>query len=399
MASFKHEIYAVFFAFSLFSTTLPSPADADSINPQLFGQCVWDGTHDVAPCIQAAINSAALKSGIVHIPHGTWELGQAVAIAANVTIEGDSEGTILKPAAGNQSNPVLLKGDWKAANVLVKGIAFDGGGQDYIESYPVIAVTTGASVVFDGVTVQNTNGIGLLLQGGTHHSGVRNSVFVNLGNHWKTTLQRKDRIQGLVFCCGKGNKNNFSIGNYFKDIGLDALQISDQNGFVATDNNLDLENDQRALVSSPDYAAGIFLMYSRNVTIARNVIHSAQGNGIDAPGLQHSTISNNTIADSGCAGIGLFLGYDKKTQTTGVLVSDNNIADSGRWNACTFKCGIVISGGTAVDVTSSHNTVTNTRPDKAASPCGHASIIVVKKKGTSHGFNPLTRASCGEPGT
>jgi parallel beta-helix repeat protein len=228
----------------------------------------------------------------------------------------------------------------------------------------LIKVNTGNHVVFDGITVRNTRGIGAVLQANTKNSGVRKSQFVNVGNHWKTTLQRLDRIQGLVFCCGNDNSGNFAIGNRFEDIGLDALQIGNQRDFVATNNVFDLENGQLLRVKSSDYPAGIFLQYSSNVTISRNVIRGAQGNGIDAPALQRSRIANNTVIDSGCAGIGLFQGYDKKTQSMGISVVDNIITNNVHWAHCTFKGGITISEGAPRDIVISGNVVTDTQFNK-----------------------------------
>jgi hypothetical protein len=330
------------------------------IDAQNFGKCVWDGAHDVAPCFQAAIDSASLNGRTVRLPHGTWPLGKALVLAANVTI--------VEPLAGNVSNPILLEGNVNAINVLVKKVIFDGGGTDFPNPRPIIKITNGKSVVLDGITVRNTRGIGAILQGNTSKSGVRNSQFVNVGNHWKTTLQRADRIQGLVFCCGRANRGNFAIGNRFEDIGLDALQISDQSNFVAKNNTFDLANDQRLRVKSPDYPAAIFTTNSSKVRIVRNVIHGAQGNGIDSPGLQHSEIEKNIVTDSGCAGIGLFQGYDKKTQTMDITVADNKIINNGHWPNCVFKGGITISGGgTPSNISIASNIVTDTQVKKTQS--------------------------------
>jgi hypothetical protein len=334
------------------------------IRAERAGSCPWDGKQDVAPCIQQAINSAAGKGGTVHIPAGEWPIGNAIVAADNVYIEGDSGKTVLKAVPRNEANPVLLKLKNGAKNVIVKGITFDGGGQDFSNDKPVISGTTVTHVVFDDVVVRNTHGVGILLQGGTSNSGVQNSRFVNVGNHWKTTLNRKDRIQGLLFCCGKDNTHNFAVGNHFEDIGLDALQIGDQDDFSAKNNVFDLSNDQFRQLKSGDYPAGIFAIQSRHVTIADNVIRNAPGNGIDAPGLEDSTIYHNTIVGSGSAGIGIFIGYDKKTQAQNVSIVGNTVSNNVHWNLASFLGGITISGGTPSNITISGNTVTDTQPSK-----------------------------------
>lgn len=329
------------------------------------GSCVWDGTHDVAPCIQAAVTAASGSSGAwVHIPAGKWSLGTAINVPSNVNLQGDAGKTILIPAPGNRSNPVLLGVKTGAKDVIVRGITFEGGGDSFPNDKPIIAGTSVTHVLFEHITVQDTRGVGLLLQGGTSNSGVRHSVFVNVGNHWKTSMERSDRLQAVVFCCGTGNLHNFANDNIFKDIGLDALHIGDQDGFVATNNTFDLSNDQFVRLRSGDYPAGIFALQDRDVLIADNTIRNAPGNGIDAPGLQNATIKHNTILGSGSAGIGIFIGYDKKTQSHDVAIVDNTIMNNVHWKQASFLGGITISGGTPSNITISHNVVTDNQAVK-----------------------------------
>jgi hypothetical protein len=291
-------------------------------------------------------------------------MSRAIVAADNVTIEGDKGKTVLEPAPGNESNPVLLKIKNGSKNVLVKGITFDGGGPDFPNDKPVVSGTTVAQVLFDDVTVRNTHGVALLLQGGTTDSGVQHSRFVNIGNHWRATLDKKDRIQGLLFCCGNGNTRNFAIDNQFQNVGLDALQIGNQDGFIARNNVFDLSNDQFRMLKADDYPAGIFALGSRHVSMADNVIRNAPGNGIDAPGLQDSTISHNTVVGSGHAGIGIFVGYDKTTQAQNVSIVGNTVTNNVHWDHASFLGGITIAGGTPSNITISGNTVTDTQPAK-----------------------------------
>ncbi len=130
-----------------------------------YGQCVWDAHHDIGPCVQTAINEAAKRGGVVEIPHGAWLLGGAIQAASNVSLEGMTGGATLVPAPGNQANPVLLR-SFRANQLAVENLTFDGGGADFANANPIIAVTVGSHIVFDHVVVQNTRGIGLLLQGG-----------------------------------------------------------------------------------------------------------------------------------------------------------------------------------------------------------------------------------------
>jgi hypothetical protein len=319
---------------------------------------------DVSGIIQAAVDAAGNTAAVVKLPAGTWPLAKAIVLRSNIALEGDARGTILAPARVNASAPLLLQFPVGTTNVLVTNLVFEGGGIDFDNRNPLITATACTRIEFDGVTVRNSRGIGLLLQGGMKSSGVRNSRFVNLGNHWKTTLNKADRIQGLVFCCGDGNSNNFATGNHFTDIGLDALQIGDQFRFYAASNVFELANNQFDTVPAPDYPAGIFILHSAKVEIMRNLIHNAAGNGIDAPGLQESLLSNNVVSGCGGCGIGLFLGYDGIRQTKRVAVVGNTILDNVQWKLSSFVGGITIAGGKPDDIFISNNTVTDTRSHK-----------------------------------
>lgn len=319
---------------------------------------------DAAPLIQEALDRACKIKAAVKIPAGRWRLSHQVVVPGNTSLEGAADDTTLAPAETNSSDPVLLQFPVSITNVLVKKLTFDGGGSNFTNTSPVLSATACSHLVFDGVTVQNSRGIGLLLQGGVKSSGVRNSRFLNLGNHWKTTLNKADRIQGLVFCCGESNLDNFATGNYFQDIGLDALQIGDQTGFYAASNVFELANNQFNLVAAPDYPAGIFALHSAKVMLVSNIVHAAAGNGIDAPGLQNSCLSNNLVSGCGGCGIGLFPGYDGARQTRDVSVIKNTVTDNVHWHLSSFVGGITIAGGNPRDIRISDNTVTDTQAEK-----------------------------------
>jgi len=57
----------------------------DMIRATNFGACVWDGAHDVAPCIQAAISAAAAAGGgDVIVPVGSNELASTLVIGTDL---------------------------------------------------------------------------------------------------------------------------------------------------------------------------------------------------------------------------------------------------------------------------------------------------------------------------
>jgi hypothetical protein len=305
--------------------------------------CVWDGLHNLAPCLQREIDEAAREGRSVTFPRGRWPLGQALVLVSNINIGGSHRVTLV-PTKNNNDNPLLLRGVG-VINVHIVGITFDGGGAVVERIEPVIKIDHGNEISFDGITVTHTSGIGIVMEANTNNSGVKNSRFEDVGNHWKTTLTNRDRAQALVFCCGSSNNGNYAIGNHFEDIGLDALQLSDQRTFRALDNVFFLENSQRQLLPSPDYPAAIFAPNSSHVTISRNTIRDAQGNCIDTPGLQKSVISDNNIRGCGGAAIGLFLGYDGVTQPRDLVVTSNTIRETAQWAWSTARSSIFIWHG------------------------------------------------------
>jgi len=325
---------------------------------------VPDGNADAAALIQEAVDRAASSHATVKLQAGRYFLARSVVIPGGMGLAGDANGTTLAPLGTNASNPVLLHFPVGTSRVSVKHLLFDGGGIDFTNANPLVIATAASDIVFDGVTVRNSRGVGLLLQGGMRDSGVQHSRFINLGNHWKTTLNKADRIQGLIFCCGESNVNNFATDNYFQDIGLDALQIGDQTRFYAAGNVFELANRHFQLVPAPDYPAGILALHSAEVVLVNNVIHDAAGNGIDAPGLQNSCISNNVVSGCGGCGIGLFLGYDGQRQSKGVTVVGNTVTDNVHWPLSSFIGGITIAGGTPSDLRIAGNTVTDTQAEK-----------------------------------
>ena len=57
----------------------------DTIRAVNFGTCTWDSGHDVAPCIQSAINAAvAARGGDVIVPVGSYELASTLTISTDL---------------------------------------------------------------------------------------------------------------------------------------------------------------------------------------------------------------------------------------------------------------------------------------------------------------------------
>lgn len=347
--------------------TIGAPRATQTINIRDFGaKC--DGQTDDYDAIDMALMRAGRQPGsTAYFPPSSRPclLTRRIAVPADVTLLASPGSVTLMPTGANTSNPLLLQ---VASNVRVYGLSFDGGGRDYTNAANVILGYRVSGVTFDHIAVRHTRGIGLLLSSSIVDSMVRDSTFEDLGNHWKSTHQGGDRQQGVVFCCGHGNHGNAAINNLFSNIGLDALQFSDQTGVTITGNRFSLENGQRTLMSLKDYPAAIFTMRTDQATITKNVASGAQGNCIDAPGLTHATIANNALTQCGSAGVGLWDtgSYPGPlTATDSVQVSGNTITitNNDQWPNAPPLGGITLAGK-ATNVLISANIIIDTQQEK-----------------------------------
>lgn len=321
---------------------------------------------NATPCLQAAINKAAMTAAMVHLPAGTYVLRSNLTLRTGVSLDGE-DGTVLLPAADNRSDPVLLVGD-KIRGVTISDIAFEGGGTDFANGHALISLKGTSGVLLDHVSVRHVRGKAIVFVGNplgpSTSNGLINSVVQDVGNHWKASGKRADRDVAVLFWDSKGTATgNFATNNQFSDIGLDALQVTGQDGFLADQNVFELWNNQIATLKSDDYPAAIFTTRSRHVTISGNTIHQAVGNGIDAPGLTDSVIENNTITECGQSGIGIFQNYDGDNRDAGgITIRGNVIENNAIWPPGTWKAGISLGGGQPYDIHILGNTITDTRP-------------------------------------
>jgi polygalacturonase len=82
-------------------------AQAQESTTQL--KCLWDGLHDVAPCLQREIDEAAREGRGPIFPAGTWPLGRALVLDSNMRIDGSHRVTLI-PTTNNSDSSLLLKG-------------------------------------------------------------------------------------------------------------------------------------------------------------------------------------------------------------------------------------------------------------------------------------------------
>jgi hypothetical protein len=255
---------------------------------------------------------------------------------------------MLAPTANSVANPILIRAD-KVTNVLVQGITFVGSEVKAELNRPLGIVFHSTNVVFKDTKFQNSFGIGLVFSSSIKNSGVISSSFSNLGNLWKKTNRMSDQKQGLVFCCEKGNLDNFVKNSSFSDIGLDAISFANQNGFVASGNKFVSVGSGRAGITGDRVdakhgmsgGAAIYGAESSVVQITDNNSNGAGGNGFDLFHVSNANISDNVAVLSGGNGISYALGHDAKI--TGNTLSNNNQANLHGISAP--QAGLFISSG------------------------------------------------------
>lgn len=274
----------------------------DATNARNFG-VLCNGVTDDSAALTAAI-AAVPAGGSLYIPPSATmcELSADIVVNKAMTVFAQPGSVFLQAKTGNASNPVLL--DITASNVTISGLGLDGGGTAFANANPVAKDEAGANgVLFTQLNVQNTRGFGIGILAVTN-SGVTYSNFNNIGMLWATSLLAADRHQAIVFTNATGVKN-YAIGNYFKNIGLDAISGTGQTGWVVAENRCDLSTAQDAQAFG-NWPACVFGLNNTGVNIIGNVSDSAPGNGIDmgspTSGLN---IVGNYVTGSGGSGVAL----------------------------------------------------------------------------------------------
>ncbi len=159
---------------------------ANSINVAFYG-AVCDGVTDDYAHINAAI-SAASSSNVkaIYFPASATAclLSQQITIPTGVTLWAYPGSAMLEPTTGNTTNPVLIE---MGTNTLVYGLILNGrssttfGTQNnLVQAYQV------SNAVLDHVTIEHSRGVGALFSTSIVNSGVRDSIFNDIGNYWTT---------------------------------------------------------------------------------------------------------------------------------------------------------------------------------------------------------------------
>lgn len=343
----------------------------ESVNVRDYG-AVCDGSTDDGAAFSAATTVASSGTAkAIYVPPSSTAcmLGQKIALPANVSLYAVPGTVTLKARTGNVSSPLMLGLN---GNNTVYGVTIDGGGQDFgSTSTTVIQAFSVSNVVLDTVRVQNTRGLGVLFSTSITTSGVRNSTFINIGNHWKTTLDGNDRLAAVTFCCGTAANSygNFVTGSYFEDLGLDAISTGYQSDFLAANNRFNLDNGQLTTSWSAHtptaYNAGVYCDGTVvKCVVTGNYVSGAAGNAIDVSA-QDNVITGNQVYLSGQAGIGCFA---SPAGTRSCTIVGNSSDGSGIWAGNSWIGGISLGNADDTAVYRSVLISGNTVLDSQGSP-------------------------------
>lgn len=314
---------------------------------------VCDGVTDDRAAMEVAFTaaSAGTKKTVYFPPSSTicalGNSGSSLSVPDGVTLFAHPGTATLGVLSANAAPSLLLAmGD----NTAVYGLTLDGGGATHGSANRLVHVGGKTNVTFDTVTFRSTRGIALLGTPPWNNVKVVNSKFTDIGNYWKTTLVPSDRKQAIaVSDLGTPGSGVYIIGNYFADIGLDAISIGNQTLAVIENNWAQMENGQLSAAFSPaPTAMSAFVYCVASVTdcvVRNNTIIGASGNAIDVSA-QHNHVVGNTIVDSGQAGIGCFA---DNAGTIECSINSNTIRNASLWSGASSTWPGAISLGNASD--------------------------------------------------
>lgn len=326
-----------------------------TINAAFYG-LTCDGSTDNSSALNLIHTASAAKTGqtVYFPPQSNTCITSAAINGTPNTIYFAYPGTVtLKVKASSSASPLLFSAA-STHDILVYGLTFDGNVASVGNANNVTLNYYGKNIVFDHVTWQNTRGIALLFSGDIVTSGVRDSVFNNIGNYWQTSGSASDRAQAFDSCCATATANsygNFSIGNKFLNVGLDSVSTGGQTNFQFENNYCFNSVQQWLTLSSLAYNACIYASGIDGLTAIGNIANGMSGNAFDLPGGKRLVISGNLLANSGQAGIGLFA-------VTNFTVTGNQLYNNGQWSSSVWFGGItfddvntngVVSGNIATD--------------------------------------------------
>lgn len=309
--------------------------------------CKQDGSTDDYAALNACVAAAgaaasATGNATIYFPPSAHPLclSQCINLPSNVTWWAHPGTVTIRPTTTNTtSNPLLFSASGQS-NITFYGLTIDGGGQDFANGNDVVVTQQINGITFDHVTIQNTNGRGIQSQYANNFV-LRACRFLNIGNHWKTTLVPGDRKEG--FNNGLGDYVTWGFGQtiencYFLNCGYGPVNLGHITGVRITGNTFDSEW-QHTYAWSPapgagDFPAPIFLHYCFEAEVAGNYIRRSPGNGIESDGSSRVTITGNNIQNCGAGAILVYeeAGYETAHYSiAGNVLMNNNNNPSTNW--------------------------------------------------------------------
>lgn len=242
-----------------------------------------------------------------------------LTIKSNTQLLAYNGTAVLSPIANSTASPMVIS-IANAQNVLVTGITIDGNISNVASLNNVAQVFESANVVFNGITEQNTNGIGIEFSGGTsgpgdQNTGVQNSTFVNVGDYVPLAPGTQNR-QTIAWSQGEitNNLGNFAKNNTFNGSGLDEISIATQGNFQASGNFL----------YNSSGGACVYAVGSGDIQVIGNRCSGASGNGYDLlTDLSAQIVGNRATLDGGS-------GFSLVSISNAMEVSENYSTDNNQ---------------------------------------------------------------------
>lgn len=331
----------------------PTPQKGGTTINVLNAGLICDNSTDNASVV-TKLNALSVAHTTLFFPPVSQACLTSVAFSPagdNVTYYAYENSVTIKPTTGSVANPVLFSINTRT-NIFVWGLVIDGGGQDFGTANNVSTVFTSTAAIFDHVHFQHTRGIAALFSQ-DNTSGVRDSTFVDIGNHWKTTGVSTDRQQAIGICCGtvSANVGNFALRNYFTDIGLDSISMGTSTNAMIVDNRCELFNNQVVLLPTVDYAACVYVTSSNGAIVANNYSYGASGNAFDLHTSSNLELTGNYATHSGSTGFGIF-GISTIAVVGNVSVDNQQASTAffkGGFSIATSVSNLSMSGNVATD--------------------------------------------------
>ncbi len=286
---------------------LPAYGQTDVRDVQAFG-AKGDGKTDDTAAVAAAVNALPAAGGVVHVPAGTY-LVKGVVLRSGVNLRGVGRGTVLKAQPNAPAVVSFAAGEQRG--ISVSDLMIDGGySEELIDSSIGIFLRTPA-VVRD-LTVQRV--------WFENHRGDAVSIAGGPGEEHSNLLLRDLDIRrtGLVQGCGIRMRSG-------RDIWIDRTVIFEVGS---------KPNDHQS--------SGIATMYRSNVTnlrITNCYIEGSAAHNIFLGDAHNVRVLNNRLSrsarDTGGNDSGIQANCAYAGRMRGLLISGNEIVDSGGYGLCT----------------------------------------------------------------